>query len=100
MHRSYEHTNAPVRITWYTDRVEVTSPGGPYGVVNIENFGMPGVTDYRNPTMAEAMRAMGYVQRFGIGLELVRVSMDRNGNPPPEFAPTATAVGVILRSRR
>src|SRR5262249_38902935 len=71
MHRSYEHTNAPIRITWYSDRVEVISPGGPYGIVNLENFGAPGVTDYRNPTLAEAMRAMGYVQRFGIGLELV-----------------------------
>jgi ATP-dependent DNA helicase RecG len=99
MHRSYEHTNAPVRITWYADRVEFISPGGPYGTVSVENFGLPGVTDYRNPTLAEAMRAMGYVQRFGIGLELVRTTMARNGNPPPEFAPTATHVGVILRGR-
>lgn len=29
LHRSYEHTNAPVRITWFDDRVEVISPGGP-----------------------------------------------------------------------
>jgi hypothetical protein len=40
MHRSYEHTNAPIRVTWYVDRIEVVSPGGPYGV---------GVTDYRTP---------------------------------------------------
>jgi ATP-dependent DNA helicase RecG len=99
MHRSYEHTNAPIRITWYTDRVEVISPGGPYGIVNVENFGVPGVTDYRNPTLAEAMRAMGYVQRFGIGLGLVRASLARNGHPPPDFEPTATHVGVILRRR-
>ncbi len=99
MHRSYEHTNAPVRITWYTDRVEIISPGGPYGVVNIENFGLPGMTDYRNPTLAEAMRAMGYVQRFGIGLGLVRDSMARNGNPPPDFEPTSTYVRATLRRR-
>ena len=27
MHRSYEGTNTPVRINWFTDRVEIASPG-------------------------------------------------------------------------
>ena len=30
MHRTYEHTNAPILITWYTDRLEIFSPGGPW----------------------------------------------------------------------
>ncbi len=29
MHRSYEATNAPVRVTWYDDRIEIQSPGAP-----------------------------------------------------------------------
>ena len=33
MHRFYEGTNAPVRVYWYADRVEVISPGGPFGQV-------------------------------------------------------------------
>ena len=33
LHRSYERTNAPIRIYWYDDRIEVTNPGGPYGDV-------------------------------------------------------------------
>lgn len=56
MHRAYDATNAPVRITWFDDRVEVQSPGGPFGAVTAENFGRPGVTDYRNPTLASALR--------------------------------------------
>lgn len=35
LHRSYEGTSSPVRITWYDDRVEIYSPGGPYGVVTV-----------------------------------------------------------------
>ncbi|MDZ4830164.1 MAG: putative DNA binding domain-containing protein [Phycisphaerae bacterium] len=46
MHRTYEATNAPIRFTWYDDRIELTSPGGPFGSVNAKNFGSPGVTDY------------------------------------------------------
>ena len=60
MHRSYEGTNAPVRIYWYADRVEIISPGGPFGMVTAENFGDPGINDYRNPHLAEAMRTLGY----------------------------------------
>lgn len=49
MHRDYETSTAPTRITWYQDRIEVLSPGGPYGSVTPENFGTPGLTDYRTP---------------------------------------------------
>ncbi len=67
LHRTYETTNAPVRVYWYSDRIEIHSPGGLYGQVNPENFGQPQVTDYRNPLLAEAMKALGFVQRFGVG---------------------------------
>lgn len=99
LHRSYEVTHAPVRIYWFCDRIEIHSPGGPYGQVNQANFGQPGVTDYRNPHLAEAMRNLGYVQRFGIGIPLARRELEKNGNPPPEFCPTDTHVLVILRRR-
>jgi|AATN01.1.fsa_nt_gi ATP-dependent DNA helicase RecG len=72
MHRSYEATNAPVRVYWFDDRIEIHSPGGPFGSVTVENFGQPGVTDYRNPNLAEALRALGYVQRFGAGIAIAR----------------------------
>jgi len=72
MHRSYEATNAPVRVYWFSDRIEIHNPGGPFGSVTVENFGQPGVTDYRNPNLAEALRALGYVQRFGAGIAIAR----------------------------
>lgn len=55
MHRSYEQTNAPIRIYWFSDRIEIQNPGGLYGQVNRQNFGK-GITDYRNPHLAEAMK--------------------------------------------
>lgn len=99
LHRTYEGTNAPVRIYWFCDRVEVLSPGGPFGQVNRSNFGQPGVTDYRNPLVAEAMKNLGYVQRFGFGIPLARSEMDKNGNPPPEFVVEDTHVLVTLWRR-
>ncbi len=75
MHRSYEATNAPVRVYWFDDRIEVHNPGGPFGSVTPETFGQPGVADYRNPNLAEALRALGYVQRFGAGIAIARKAL-------------------------
>lgn len=97
LHRSYEGSNAPVRITWYDDRVEIFSPGGPYGAVTVENFGQPGLTDYRNPILAEAMGGLGYVQKFGAGLTIARRTLAANDNPPPEFTVDPSYIGVIVR---
>ncbi|MBN1486600.1 MAG: putative DNA binding domain-containing protein [Anaerolineae bacterium] len=101
LHRTYEGTHAPVRITWFDDRIEIYNPGGPYGQVTAENFGNPGVTDYRNPHLAEAMKNLGYVQKFGVGISLARREMEKNNNPPPEFTipPDQNHVLVTLRRR-
>jgi len=97
MHRTYESTNAPVRISWFNDRIEILSPGGACGLVNRDNFGEPGMTDYRNPHLAEAMKVLGYVQRFGVGIATARKLLAENGNPPPEFEVTDTHVLATVR---
>ena len=86
MHRNYEGTTSPVRVTLYSDRVEILNPGGTYGTVTPETFGFPGITDYRNPTLAEALKGYGFVERFGQGIEIARRALAANGNPPPEFS--------------
>lgn len=97
MHRTYEATHAPIRILWFTDRLEILSPGGPFGLVTVENFGRPGLVDYRNPGVAEAMRVLGFVQRFGVGLAIARQELSDNGNPPMEIEATAHHVLICLR---
>ncbi|MSO99875.1 MAG: transcriptional regulator [Acetobacteraceae bacterium] len=97
IHRTYEGTAAPVRLTWFSDRVEIMSPGGPYGAVTIDSFGDEGVTDYRNPTLGEAAKALGFIQRFGSGIPRARAALARNGNPPPEFLAAPSYVRVTVR---
>lgn len=99
MHRAYEATNAPIHVYWFDDRIEITSPGGPYGAVTEETFGQPGVVDYRNPNLAEALRVLGFVQRFGVGIATARRELDRNGNPVPVFEVTPGRVSCRLGVR-
>ena len=98
MHRTYEATHAPVRVYWYDDRIEISNPGGPFGIVSIENFGQPGIADYRNPNLAEAMRVFGFVQRFGFGLAIARRALAENGNPPLELDVQSSHVTVTVRA--
>ncbi|MPM32124.1 hypothetical protein SDC9_78683 [bioreactor metagenome] len=77
MHRTYE-TNAPARFYEYSDRIVMDNPGGLYGKVQPENF--PHVNDYRNPVIAEAMKVLGYVNRFNRGISMVQEQLEANKN--------------------
>ena len=99
MHRTYEGTNTPVRVLWLEDRIEIINPGGPYGSVIAEDFGLPGVVDYRNPFLAEAMRVLGLVQRFGLGIQAAKRALLENGNPELEFQLKSNWVHCIVRAR-
>jgi ATP-dependent DNA helicase RecG len=97
IHRAYDGTNAPVRLTWFDDLVEITSPGGPFGAVSVANFGRPDATDYRNPILASAAKDLGFVQRFGSGIPRAQFALRRNGNAPPEFKAEIGFVHVTIR---
>ena len=81
MHRTYEGTNAPVRVYWYNDRIDILNPGGVFGEITAENFGESGLTDYRNPNLADAMRTFELVQRFGIGIPIAKKVVGRSRTP-------------------
>ncbi len=99
MHRTYEGTNAPIHVYWFDDRIEITSPGGPYGALTAENFGQPGIVDYRNQILAEAMRVLGLAQRYGAGIPTARRALLNNGQPEPEFRVEPNWVHCTVRAR-
>lgn len=95
MHRSYQ-SNEPIRYYCFLDRVEIQSPGGLYGEARPENF--PDQNDYRNPVLAEAMKILGYVNRYGRGVLRAQAELRNNGNPEAELRFDAGFVQVTARS--
>lgn len=95
MHRNYE-SNTPIRFYWFADKVCIENSGGLYG----EAAGhFPERNDYRNPVVAEAMRSLGYVNRYGQGIARARKALRDNGNPPAEFTMDSRWFSVTVRPR-
>ena len=82
MHRNYD-SNTPIRFYVFNDRIEITSPGGLFGEANKDNF--PRQNSYRNPIIAEALKSLGFVNRFGYGVTRAQTLLAQNGNPSAQF---------------
>lgn len=81
LHRSYDSSTMPVKVYWYSNRIEIINPGGLFGEVTPETV-WQNATAYRNPLLAEGLKNLGVVERFGFGLVKARQALKENGNPP------------------
>lgn len=88
IHRNYDDSTTPILINHYSGRIELQNPGGLYGDLSPEQF--PNGTAYRNPILAEAAKVLGFVNRFGRGIQVVQRELQRNGSPPARFDPSPT----------
>jgi ATP-dependent DNA helicase RecG len=97
MHRNYQ-TNSPAKFYEYTDRIEIDNPGNLYGKVRPDNF--PNETDYRNPIIAQAIKDLGYVNRFGRGINMVQEILEenRNGHATFDFEDLTTFKVVVMNA--
>lgn len=97
IHRDYQ-SNAPIRFYEFSDRIEISNAGGLYGKARPENF--PNENDYRNPALAEAVKNLGYVNQFNVGVKRAKAALQKNGNPEPDFIteqPTSFLVKIFKR---
>ena len=96
MHRAYDST-APIRFYWFRDRIEIQNPGSLYGEANPQNF--PNQNAYRNPVIAEVLKNLGYVNRFGQGIMRVEQALAEGGNPSAQFSFESTYFLVVIKTR-
>lgn len=97
IHRDYQ-SNAPIKFYEFSDRIEISNAGGLYGKARPENF--PNENDYRNPALSEAVKNLGYVNGFNVGVKAALAALAKNGSPEPEFIkdqPTSFLVKIFKR---
>ena len=69
IHRDYTVMGSEVHLDIYNDRLTVTSPGGMYNGMLIQNLDIADVSsERRNPILANVMAQLDYMEKRGSGL--------------------------------
>ncbi len=97
IHRDYSiHTeSSPIRILFFTDRLEVENPGGLYGRMTINELGKVGA-DTRNPAIASALEILIDTENRFSGIPTIRHEMEAAGLPAPKFDSSRGVFRVTL----
>ncbi len=86
VHRDYSfHTESmPVRLTIFSDRLEIQNPGGLYGRLSLDMLGKI-QPDTRNPVLATALEVLGVTENRYSGIPTIRRECKEYGLPDVEF---------------
>jgi ATP-dependent DNA helicase RecG len=93
-HRDYNQQGDTIHLNIYSDRLEIHSPGGLPGPVNLQNLLEARFS--RNAIIAQVLSDLGYVERLGYGLDRVVAAMERHHLAPPRFEEVAGSFRVTL----
>ncbi len=95
-HRDYEMVD-PARITVFSDRIEIVSPGSVPTGISVEEFrnGLA-PAKWRNQTLAWFLNRLQLAQGEGQGIPTIIRSMREEGCPPPRFEVNETRVICLL----
>lgn len=95
-HRDYE-LDQPVRITVFSDRIEITSPGSLPRGIDPDRFRQGKATaHWRNQALAYFLSKLQLAQAEGQGIPTIIRVMQEEGCPPPSFEFTEENVTCIL----
>ena len=86
IHRDYSFytEGTPVQIDFFSDRVEIHSPGSLYGRMSVEQLGHAR-PDLRNPALAVMAEALTKAENRYSGIPTIRRTMKEHGLPEPKF---------------
>ncbi|MBN2148176.1 MAG: hypothetical protein JW726_12355 [Anaerolineales bacterium] len=93
-HRDYNVQGDNIHVYIYSDRLEVHSPGGLPGPVNLDNLLEARFS--RNAVIMQVLSDMGFVERLGYGLNRVVYVLQQAGLRPPLFEESAGSFRVTL----
>ncbi len=83
-HRDYTRTGAPVQISIFDDRVEISSPGGLLKGLDIKK--LEGHHETRNKKICSIFHETKDMERYGTGIGKMKDLMNDHGLKEPNFA--------------
>ena len=97
-HRDYRLTGRSIEIRMYTDRLEITSPGGLPAHITLDNI----IEEHysRNPRLVNGLYQWGYIEELGLGIDRMIEDMVNAGHPPPTFEAKGHRFSVVLYNNK
>ena len=86
MHRDWFMEGANVFVEIYTDRIEVSSPGGLPKGMTLADLGHKSIR--RNALIADLLHRAGFIEKAGTGIRRIRDEARAGGYPEPRFEET------------
>ena len=83
MHRDWFFDGANVFVEIYTDRIEVSSPGGLPKGLTLADLGHRSIR--RNALIADLLHRIGFIEKAGTGIRRIRDEASEMSCPEPEF---------------
>ena len=101
IHRDYSHftEGTPIQINFFTDRMEIHSPGGLYGRMTVEDLGKSR-PDLRNPALATMSEFLLKTENRYSGIPTIRREMEAAGLPAPVFINRRNEFIVIFYNKQ
>jgi ATP-dependent DNA helicase RecG len=93
-HRDYNQQGDCIHLNIFSDRLEVSSPGGLPGPVNLDNLLEARFS--RNAIVTQVLSDLGFVERLGYGLDRVVHLMRQHGLRSPRFEEVVGSFRVTL----
>ncbi len=95
-HRDY-FTSKEVLVEIFSDRLQITNPGGLLTGQNITNFDK--TPQHRNPITYRLLRDFGLGEGLGLGIRLIRKQCREARLPDPEFYELGNVFQVVLYNK-
>ena len=92
VHSDYSQRGAPIRISFFDDRIEVENPGILLPGMTIEDM-KQGISRIRNPVIARIFRELNFIEQWGSGVRRIFKEAKEKGLPEPQII----EIGMRLR---
>ena len=96
VHADYSQRGAPVRISFFDDRIEIENPGILLPGMTVEDM-REGVSKIRNHVIARVFRELNLIEQWGSGVRRIYSEALALGLPEPQFLEVGMRLRVVVR---
>ena len=95
VHADYSQKGAPIRISFFDDRIEIENPGILLPGLTVEDM-LQGVSKLRNRVIARVFRELDLIEQWGSGVSRMFKEAEVLGLPEPEIVEAGMRVRFIV----